>query len=118
MGFEGCRLPWEVSDLLIFRWHTPGHAKSHHPPDNTKVVFIALRQDRYLTCMGPVRYAMTDEDVVALSTQVLKLFQQALPDPGDRSLFDRLMAEARYKGLTWFEGLEYTAQQRRAHCGW
>ena len=67
--------------------------------------------------MGPVRNEMTNEDVVALSTEVLQLFRQALPDPADRSLFDRLMTEARQRGLTWLEGLEYTAQQRRNECG-
>ena len=67
--------------------------------------------------MGPAQDGLLDNDVVALSTRVLQLFQQALPDPNDRSLFDRLMTEARNKGLTWLEGLEYTARNRNTQCG-
>ena len=64
--------------------------------------------------MGPETFYLPDEDVVTLSTRVLQLFRQALPDPGDRRLFNRLMHEARAKGMTWIEGLEYAAGRRSA----
>ncbi|MGI4828967.1 MAG: hypothetical protein ACRYFU_12365 [Janthinobacterium lividum] len=66
--------------------------------------------------MGPVQYDLGDQDVVAFSQRILQLFEQALPDPSDRTLFDRLMIEARGQGLSWAEGLEYTIQRRRTQC--
>ena len=42
-----------------------------------------------------------------------ELLPQALPNAADTKLFDRLMAEARAKGLSWLEGLEYVIQKRR-----
>ena len=63
------------------------------------------------------QYDLRHEDVVALSKRVLQLFRQALPDPSDRTLFERLMVEAQSKGLTWVEGLEYTAQRRQGFDG-
>lgn len=66
--------------------------------------------------MGPVRYDIGDQDVVAFSRNILQLFEQALPDPADRTLFDRLMNEARGQGLSWAESLEYTIRQRRLQC--
>lgn len=67
--------------------------------------------------MGPEEFRFPDEDVVSLSQRVLKLFRQALPDPTDRSLFNRLMAEAHAKGLSWLESLEYTVERRDKRCG-
>ena len=62
--------------------------------------------------MGPDTQRIPKEDVIALCTRVLQLYRQAMPDPGDPSRFNRLMHEARTKGLTWIEGLEYAAGQR------
>ena len=61
--------------------------------------------------MGP-EFLSPEQDIVALSKRVLQLFVQALPDPSDRALFNRWMTEARAKGLSWMEGLEYAAGQR------
>lgn len=63
--------------------------------------------------MGPTGYYSPVQDVVALSNHVIRLFKEALPDPSDRSLFDRLMYQAKAKGLSWVQGLEYVAEQRR-----
>ena len=41
-----------------------------------------------------------------------ELLPRALPNAADTRLFDRLMAEARGKGLTWIEGLEYVIERR------
>ena len=67
--------------------------------------------------MGPREHYQTpEEDVVALSNQVLQLFRQALPDPGDRDLFNRWMNEANSLGLSWIDGLKYTAERREMLC--
>jgi hypothetical protein len=64
--------------------------------------------------MGPKSFQAPVQDVVALSTYVIRLFREALPDPSDRTLFDRLMYQARTKGLNWIQGLEYVAEHRRS----
>jgi hypothetical protein len=64
--------------------------------------------------MGLAEKALPVKDVVALSRYVILLFHEALPDPSDRGLFDRLMHEARQRGLTWLQGLEYVAERRSA----
>ena len=46
-------------------------------------------------------------------SRVCELFQQALPGPSDRLLFDCLMNEASSLGLNWVEGLQYVVEQRR-----
>ena len=66
--------------------------------------------------MGPEQQTHID-DVAALSRRVLELFHEALPDPGDRRQFERLMAEAGERGMTWIERLEYTASRRHACTG-
>ena len=43
-----------------------------------------------------------------------ELLGEALPNPADTSLFNRLMAEARAQGMTWMDGLEYIISKRRA----
>lgn len=43
-----------------------------------------------------------------------ELLHKALPDPADTALFNRLMAEARSRGLAWIDGLEYVIDKRRA----
>ena len=47
-------------------------------------------------------------------TRHRELLHKALPDPADTALFNRLMAEARSKGMTWMAGLEYVIDKRRA----
>ena len=64
--------------------------------------------------MGPYTKRIPNDEVNALCTRVLQLYRLALPDPADPSLFDRLMHEARAKGLNWIEGLEYAAGKRCA----
>ena len=64
--------------------------------------------------MGLERYKFPDEDVTHLSDRILHLFQRALPDPSDRSLYERFMTEAHELGLSWLEGLEYVASKRGA----
>ena len=63
--------------------------------------------------MGPDKKRIPHDEVNALCTRILHLYRQALPDPDDPSLFNRLMHEARAKGLTWVEGLEYAAGRQR-----
>jgi hypothetical protein len=62
--------------------------------------------------MGPNHYTSV-QNIAALSSYVIWLFREALPDPADRSLFDRLMFQARAKGMNWIQGLEYVVEQRR-----
>lgn len=66
--------------------------------------------------MGPNHYTAV-QDAIALSNYVIRLFKEALPDPTDRSLFDRLMYQAKGKGLSWIQGLEYVVEQRRLISG-
>ncbi len=60
--------------------------------------------------------AQSQAEIQAFTQQVLRRFRQALPDPGDRALFTRLMGEARAAGLNWTDSLEYVAQQRSSRC--
>ena len=80
----------------------------------TKVAYSDYDRSPRLTCMGPRSSFRPNEDVAALSSRVLQLFRQALPDPSDRDLFNRFMHEARSRGLSWVDGLEYTAKRRRS----
>ena len=56
-------------------------------------------------------YRLPNEEALYLSRRVLLLLQQALPNPKDRTSFNRCMSEARSQGLSWMEGLEYAAWQ-------
>ncbi len=63
--------------------------------------------------------AMTPASVAALSPQEFsaharRLLSRALPDPNDLPVVNRLMAEAKGRGMTWVEGLEYVIEQRNA----
>lgn len=58
------------------------------------------------------RYKTPEGDVSAEFGRLCQLFQQALPGPADRILFDCLMNEASSLGLNWVEGLEYVVEQR------
>ena len=62
--------------------------------------------------MGLEQYRLPNEDVANLSNRILQLFQRALPDPSDRSLYERFMTEAHAQGLTWLQSLEYVAARR------
>ncbi len=61
--------------------------------------------------------AQSQDEIQAITRHVLRLYHQALPDPSDRTLFNRLMCEARAAGLNWTDGLEYVARQRSGRCG-
>ncbi len=64
--------------------------------------------------MGPGFHHAQVQDVVALANHVIRIFGEALPDPSDRAVFDRLMHEARNSGMSWLQALENVAEQRRA----
>lgn len=59
------------------------------------------------------RYKTPDGDVSAEFQRVCQLFQQALPGPSDRFLFDCLMNEASNLGLNWVDGLQYVVERRK-----
>lgn len=58
------------------------------------------------------RYKTPEEDVSAEFSRVCQLFQQALPGPSDRILFDCLMNEASSQGLNWVDALQYVVAER------
>ena len=45
--------------------------------------------------------------------QVWALYRQALPDPEDPALFNRLIREASSKGMRYVEALIYVVEHRR-----
>lgn len=45
--------------------------------------------------------------------QVWALYKQALPDPEDPTLFNRLVREASSKGMRYVEATIYVVEQRR-----
>lgn len=59
------------------------------------------------------RYKTPDGEVSAEFSRVCQLFQEALPSPADRLLFDCLMNEASSLGLNWVDGLRYVVEQRK-----
>ena len=66
--------------------------------------------------MGPDEYRLPNEEASQLSQRVLLLLQQAIPNPHDRTFFNRCMSEARALGLSWIEGLEYAAWRGKELC--
>lgn len=58
------------------------------------------------------RYKTPDTDVSAEFDRVCDLFQQALPGPADRLVFECLMNEASSLGLNWVDGLQYVVDKR------
>lgn len=58
------------------------------------------------------RYKTPDTDVSAEFDRVCELFQQALPGPADRLVFECLMNEASSLGLNWVDGLQYVVDKR------
>lgn len=58
------------------------------------------------------RYKTPEEDVSAEFSRVCQLFQQALPGPSDRILFECLMNEASSRGLNWVDALQYVVEER------
>lgn len=58
------------------------------------------------------RYKTPDTDVSAEFDRVCDLFQQALPGPSDRLIFECLMNEASSLGLNWVDGLQYVVEKR------
>ncbi len=45
------------------------------------------------------------------------LLRKAMPDIVDLPIVNRMMAEAKAKGMTWIEGLEYVAERRQQIAG-
>ncbi len=57
-------------------------------------------------------YKTPDTDVSAEFDRVCQLFQEALPEPSDRFVFECLMNEASNLGLNWVDGLRYVVEKR------
>ena len=66
--------------------------------------------------MGLEINSLSDEQAFTISHRVLLLLQQPVPNPNDRTLFNRWMGEARALGLSWIEGLEYAAWRCNELC--
>lgn len=58
------------------------------------------------------RYKTPATDVSAEFDRICDLFQQALPGPSDRLVFECLMNEASSLGLNWVDGLQYVVDKR------
>ena len=58
------------------------------------------------------RYKTPEPDVSAEFDRVCQLFQEALPEPSDRFVFECLMNEASSLGLNWVDGLQYVVDKR------
>lgn len=85
-----------------------GAEKGQHSPVTSSASWSTLHRG----AVTRERYKTPDTDVSAEFDRVCELFQQALPGPSDRLVFECLMNEASSLGLNWVDGLQYVVDAR------